>query len=132
MLTCQDLANCIENLQPDALPRDVARLRARHEAHRASLEDPGRFLGGDMLFHREIAAVTGNAIFPALSEAMTGWLAEFYRDLVRVPGAEQATLSEHAAILDAIEAGDPAAAEKAMVAHLTRASALYRTREPDG
>ena len=35
MLTCQDLANCIESLQPEALPRDVAswwKDRARLEA----------------------------------------------------------------------------------------------------
>jgi DNA-binding FadR family transcriptional regulator len=111
-------------------PQDIARLRARLADHRASLADLGRFLECDRLFHREIAAVTGNTIFPGLSEAMTGWLAEFYTELVRVEGAEQVTLDEHARILAAIEAGDPAAAEAAMTDHLTRANALYR--RPDG
>jgi GntR family transcriptional regulator, sialic acid-inducible nan operon repressor len=45
-----------------------------------------------MLFHREIAAMTGNAIFPLLSAAMMGWLAEFHTALVRAPGSEALTL----------------------------------------
>jgi DNA-binding FadR family transcriptional regulator len=107
-------------------PEDHARLRARLEDHRASLADLSGFLRCDMLFHREIAAVTGNAIFPALSEAIMGWLAEFHVELVRVHGAEAITLEEHGRILEAIEAGDPDRAERAMTDHLTRANALYR------
>lgn len=109
---------------------DLERLRGRLDDHRASLENLPLFQHRDMLFHREIAAVAGNSIFPALSEAMLGWLGEFYRDLVRAPGAEHLTLEEHGRILAAIEARDPQAAEEAMVAHLTRASELYRRKEP--
>jgi DNA-binding FadR family transcriptional regulator len=107
-------------------PEETARLRARHADHEASLAELGRFLHCDMLFHREIAAVTGNAIFPGLSEAVMGWLAEFHVELVRVPGAERITLEEHGRILTAIEAADPDAAEAAMTEHLTRANDLYR------
>lgn len=45
MLTCQELANCIESLQPEALPRDVARLcllLANHVGNLDVLEDSGR------------------------------------------------------------------------------------------
>lgn len=105
---------------------DVAALEARHEEHRASLPDFNRFLHCDMRFHRQIAQMTGNSIFPSLSEALMGWLAEFYRELVRIPGAEEITLSEHASILAAIKARDAEAAEQAMRDHLTRANALYR------
>jgi DNA-binding FadR family transcriptional regulator len=105
---------------------DIAALEARHEEHRASLPDFNRFLQCDMRFHRQIAQMTGNSIFPNLSEALMGWLAEFYRELVRIPGAEELTLSEHAAILAAISARDADAAEQAMRDHLTRANALYR------
>lgn len=109
-----------------AAPDDIACLEARLAAHADSLPDIGRFLDLDMAFHREIAAMTGNSIFPALVEAMFGWLAEFYRELVRLPGSEHVTLIEHRKILDAIAAGDADAAEAAMVEHLTRANALYR------
>jgi DNA-binding FadR family transcriptional regulator len=109
-----------------ATDADIAALQARHDEHGASLPDPGRFLQGDMRFHREIARMTGNSIFPALSEALMGWLAEFYRDLVRSPGTEQLTLAEHAAILDAIRHRDAGLAEARMRDHLMRANALYQ------
>lgn len=105
---------------------DIAALEVLHEEQRASLPDFNRFLQCDMRFHRQIAQMTGNSIFPSLSEALMGWLAEFYRELVRIPGAEELTLSEHGAILAAIKARDAGAAEQAMHDHLTRANALYR------
>lgn len=107
-------------------PDDIARLRQRHEDHRASLGDTARFLQCDMMFHREIATITGNALFSALSEAMIGWLGEFYQELVRVEGAEHVTLAEHQSIVEALAANDAEAAERTMTDHLTRASALYR------
>jgi len=108
-----------------ATPGDISRLKQRLEDHHASLCDLSQFFHYDMLFHREIAAITGNSIFPALSEALMGWLGEFYTQLVRLPGAEQLTLAEHALILDAIAAGDPDAAERAMRDHILRANKLY-------
>lgn len=117
-----------------ATAQDVARLRARLEEHRASLRDMPRFLQCDMLFHREVAAITGNSIYPALEEALFGWLGAFHRDLVRNPGTEDVTLAEHARILDAVTANDPDAAERAMTEHLTRANDLYRRAQaaPEG
>ena len=56
------------------------------------------FLHKDMAFHRQIAAMTGNAIYVALSQAMFEWLAEFHTGLVRLHGAEQLTIDEHEAI----------------------------------
>lgn len=112
-----------------AKPDDVARLQMRLDAHRDSLPDKSRFLDLDMLFHKEIAAITGNSIFPAFTEALIGWLAEFYRVLVRLPGSEQLTLAEHQRIIDAVAANDADAAEQAMRDHLMRANALYRQFE---
>jgi DNA-binding FadR family transcriptional regulator len=63
---------------------DVARLHERLEEHKAAagsvttavhLDD---FLLKDMAFHREIAAISGNAIYVALSQAIFEWLAEFH------------------------------------------------------
>ena len=113
-----------------ATPADVARLRQRLDDHRA-LVDLGRFLHHDMLFHREIAAITGNAIFPGLSEALMGWLAEFHIQLVRAPGSEDLTLTEHGQILAAVAAGNADAAERAMRDHILRANTLY-ARAPSG
>jgi len=102
----------------------LARLRAALDAHRsASLDD---FLQRDIAFHREIAAMSGNPIFPAVVEGMLTWLGAYYRILVRATGAEAVTLGEHERIYAAIAAGDAEAASLAMTDHLNRASALYR------
>src|SRR6185295_7114032 len=74
---------------------DIARLRAVLEAQRESSSDLERFVSHDGAFHREIAAISGNPIFPALMEAIFKWLAATYRGAVIVPGLEKLTLHEH-------------------------------------
>ena len=79
-----------------------------------------------MAFHKEIANISGNPIFPVIVEAIFLWAREYYQSLVRAPGAENLTLSEHEKIVDAIEARDPSAAADAMHLHLSRANELYQ------
>ncbi len=110
-----------------ATPDDVALLRLRISEHRDSLNQLETFLERDMAFHREIAHISGNPIFSAIVEAIFGWGADYYQPLVRAPGAEQLTLREHTAIVDAIEAHDGDAADAAMREHLTRSNAMYRS-----
>jgi DNA-binding FadR family transcriptional regulator len=112
-----------------ASPSGVAELARCLEAHVRSIDSLGDFLGKDMAFHRQIAAMTGNPIFPAIVEGMFGWLGEYYRELVRAPGAESLTIAEHRRIFEAIAAKDPDAAEAAMHDHIARASELYRKLE---
>jgi DNA-binding FadR family transcriptional regulator len=115
-----------------ATPEAVERLRRRFEAHERARAQLDEFLPRDMEFHREIASMTGNPIFPALIEAMFGWLSAYYVQLVRVPGAEDLTIAEHRRILEAIAAGDPDAAAAAMHTHIARSNALYRKYEGQG
>lgn len=101
----------------------VERLRVCYDAHRkAGLTD---FLSHDIAFHRQIAIMGQNPIFPPMIEGILGWLAVHHHDLVRAPGAEAITLAEHAAIIEAIAAHDADGAAQAMADHLTRANALY-------
>lgn len=108
----------------------LAVLRERLEEHRqASLDD---FLARDIAFHRQIAVMSGNPVFPAAVEGMLAWLGTYYHSLVRAHGAETLTLQEHQRIYDAIAAGQPDEAAQAMSDHLNRASALYRRLWQDG
>jgi DNA-binding FadR family transcriptional regulator len=104
---------------------DILRIRSALRSQREARSEPTRFRELDGQFHREIAAVSGNPIFAALSEAFFRWLSEFHVDLVHAPGLEQLTLDEHEAILAAIEAQDAGRAAKAMGDHLNRANQLY-------
>lgn len=108
---------------------DVADLRARIQAHRDSLPRLDEFLAHDMAFHRAIARLSGNPIFPAIVEAIFQWAREDYQPLVRAPGAELLTLEEHTRLVDAIEVHDPEAAAAAVRAHLARSNELYRRIE---
>ena len=84
--------------------------------------------GADELIHTQIAAMSGNPIFVAVSEAMLGWLKAYHTDLLLWSGKENFTLAEHAEIVDAIESHDADGAEAAMVRHLQRSSGLYGLR----
>jgi len=112
-------------------PQDIEALRARIEDQRAALTQMERFLACDMAFHREIARVSGNPIFPAVIEAVFQWAGDYYQPLVRAPGAEQLTLQEHTRLVDAIAAHDADAAEQAVRAHVTRSNELYRRIEQE-
>lgn len=109
-----------------ATAEDIARLRQRLDEHRAARVDLTEFLPRDMAFHREIAQIGGNPIYPAIVEALFHWASEYDQSIVRAPGAEDLTLAEHERIVEAIAARDPDAAAQAMRDHLTRANALYR------
>jgi DNA-binding FadR family transcriptional regulator len=112
-----------------ASPEAVELLEERYADQLLSVSDRQEFVTKDMAFHRQIAAITGNPIFPTLIEAMFEWLGAFYTQLISAPGAENLTMTEHRRILDAIAARNPAEAEAAMRDHLTRANELYRQFE---
>lgn len=106
----------------------VQTIRALLKEQASARRAPADFLRMDGRFHLEIARISGNPIFAALSEALFSWLARFHAHLVRSPGHEGLTLSEHAAILDAIEQGDAERAAREMSDHLNRANTLYSGR----
>lgn len=112
-----------------ATDNGIVELEHRLRIHEAALNEHEEFLPRDMAFHRAIAEMTGNPIFPALIEAMFDWLKAYYVELVRVPGAENLTIAEHARIVEAIRNRDEDAAALAMHDHLTRANAQYRQFE---
>jgi GntR family transcriptional regulator, sialic acid-inducible nan operon repressor len=111
-----------------ARQRTPEQLEVLHDlvsAHERCPRSSPEFLALDGRFHLEIARISGNPIFAALSESLFNWLARFHAHLVRSPGHEDLTLSEHTGILRAIEASDPDRAAKEMADHLNRANALY-------
>ncbi|WP_331769325.1 FadR family transcriptional regulator (plasmid) [Embleya sp. NBC_00888] len=135
-----DLAEVRLVIEPSA-----ARLAAsRHgtddlRALRAALADMGTATGpdaavaADLRFHRALLAATHNELLRRMEVVLATGLAE--RDRL-VHGAERADdpLPSHAAVVDAVAAGDPDAAEAAMRRLLDQAGAdLHRvTHQPQG
>jgi DNA-binding FadR family transcriptional regulator len=108
-----------------ATKNDIAGLRETITRQRDNLESPEAFIAADMRFHTRIAAITGNPLFEAVSEAMLGWLKEYHTEVLIWSGNENVTLAEHEEILRCIASRDPEAAEEAMVRHLDRSASLY-------
>jgi len=109
-----------------ATKADIEALGAALERHRASVDDPQRFLETDMAFHNAIAAVSHNPIYIAISRAMLDWLRKFHSEAVQTPGAEQLTYSEHAKLLELIAAHDADGAAEWLEMHVRRASRKYQ------
>lgn len=112
-----------------ATDEQIAKLQLKIVQHRASMVNLEEFIDRDMKFHREIADISGNPIFPVIVESIFRWAGDYYQTMVRAPGAEELTLSEHQRIVDAIAKHDGDAAAAAMRSHLNRANELYRRLE---
>ncbi|MFJ9416141.1 FadR/GntR family transcriptional regulator [Streptomyces sp. NPDC101227] len=125
------------------LERDAARHAARRRtdedlaALRATLAERDRawqsgdltaFIDADMDFHRTIAAAAHNSVLAELYEHLSDALRATLQSVVGapVPDAVRNQYASHAAIVDAIEARDPEAAERAALAHLTEAMDALR------
>ena len=108
-----------------ATPPQIEQLRQLLERHQSSIDDAEHFLQTDMAFHRGIAAISGNLIYMAVSQAMLQWLEQFHHEAVRAPGAERTTLVEHVKLFKRIAAHDPDGAASALTAHLRRANKQY-------
>jgi DNA-binding FadR family transcriptional regulator len=108
-----------------ATGEDVERLRATLDEQRRCLGQAEAFINADMRFHTQIAAISGNPIYVAVSEAMLGWLKEYHTEMLIWTGKEKYTLAEHEDIINRIAAHDAEGAEDALVKHLERSRALY-------
>jgi GntR family transcriptional regulator, sialic acid-inducible nan operon repressor len=108
-----------------ATDEDVAALRETLKQQRDFLGNATKFLAADMHFHTQIAVISQNPIFIAVSEAMLGWLKTYHIEMLIWTGKEKFTLAEHEEIIAHIAARDCDAAEAAMVRHLERSRSLY-------
>jgi DNA-binding FadR family transcriptional regulator len=108
-----------------ASEREVEALRSTFARQRQGLGHADAFIAADMKFHTQIAAISKNPIFEAVSETMLGWLRRYHTEMLIWSGKEELTLAEHEEIIAKIAAHDPDGAEQAMIRHLDRSSALY-------
>jgi GntR family transcriptional repressor for pyruvate dehydrogenase complex len=98
----------------------VARLHELANLYRAQAEQgSANALNTDLAFHAEVAQASGNPLFPALLEALSGFISYSQRescrdDAIRV---QRATVS-HETIAEAIAAKDSGWAAAEMEAHL--------------
>ena len=115
-----------------ATATDVAVLRGAIARMREHADSYATRDAADRAFHVRIAEATGNAAFPAVVAGMwdqrRGDLWTKIEEHFHTPALRARTLTDHEAIVAAIEARDPAAARIAMQRHLARVAREFQRR----
>ncbi|GAU65405.1 putative GntR family transcriptional regulator [Streptomyces sp. NBRC 110611] len=99
--------------------------------------DLAAFVDADMDFHRAVAGAAHNSVLAELYDHLSDALRSTLQSVVGAPVPESVRnqYASHEAIVDAIEAQDPEAAERAALAHLSEGMAALRdtpdTATPD-
>jgi DNA-binding FadR family transcriptional regulator len=117
-------------------PDDLARVEAGLRAFEDALLTRTDIFAADVAFHQRLAEASGNVIYARVLDTLTDLLELYRRQTDRVPGAPEAALVEHTAIVEAIRRADPAGARTAMERHIrTAVETLGRARDrqrPEG
>lgn len=126
-LAAKQAAECIDDAGVD-------RLRACLARHRELLER-GDLLGasdanGDL--HAVVLELSGHATAVRLIQSLNAQTVRYQYRTILIPGRPAASVAEHAAIVEAVCAGDATAAEAAMRAHLFNVADAIRHGLPGG
>jgi DNA-binding GntR family transcriptional regulator len=107
---------------------DVAGLREILAGMRELLAEGDLLAASDRnaLLHRRIVAASGHATAARLIAGLSSQLVRFQYRTIMLPGRRDRSYEEHEAIVEAIVAGDPDAAETAMRRHLSHVAEALR------
>jgi GntR family transcriptional repressor for pyruvate dehydrogenase complex len=117
--TASDTAKNASSVQIKEIRGLVAKMKG-------ALGDITTFEPLDMEFHVRIAEASGNPLLFDLVSIIRSQVSQGVHEILRVPRALELSLTEHSAIVNAIEQRDPDKARKAMESHLSRALKRYR------
>ncbi|MBA2947977.1 FadR family transcriptional regulator [Streptomyces sp. PSKA28] len=100
-----------------ATPGDVRTLYDALAAMEAAAARPGRsgYVEADTAFHRALLDASGNRLLGSLGRAIDIALEHSFVVSTQTPGAVEASLPAHRAVVEAVERGDPAAASAAVL-----------------
>ncbi|SCF58808.1 transcriptional regulator, GntR family [Streptomyces sp. Ncost-T10-10d] len=105
-----------------ASAEDVERLAGHLERMREAGTDVKAFIDADIAFHLETANIARNSVLSDILHSIRALLQVWMERAGDIEGTVSGTLHEHGAVLDAIRAGDPEAADAAMAEHMRLAS----------
>jgi DNA-binding FadR family transcriptional regulator len=105
----------------DELAKISTALEQNHEARGNS----AAFSQTDVTFHLEIIRISRNPLLIGIYQALTGWLTDQRRQVLEIPGAEEAAFAAHCKIFQALTDRNKDRAEEAMAEHMDTVMALY-------
>jgi DNA-binding GntR family transcriptional regulator len=125
----------LEGLAASQAAKNITRARAAElrdvlARQRAALAKEDLLGASDVnaQLHAKIVELSGHATAQRLISALNSQMVRFQFRTILIPGRPAQSLQEHQAIVEAVAAGDPAKAERAMHRHLTSvAQALERS-----
>ena len=104
-----------------ATPEELAVLRDMLEADRALLDDPEAMSRANRRFHKQIHLASHNRFLVQQLDLVHRSMALLASTSIAVEGRPSDTMEEHTRIVEAIEAGDGEAADKALREHISKA-----------
>lgn len=84
------------------------------------------FVEADVQFHMRLAETAGNLALRDIHASIQALLRAWISRVLAAPGSRLPSYLKHVPILDAVIAGDPLAAQRAMDAHMTSAAGRLR------
>jgi GntR family transcriptional regulator, transcriptional repressor for pyruvate dehydrogenase complex len=103
----------------------IAALERLLAAMKESREDAAAYTAADVGFHVEVARATLNPLLPTLLAPMATLIVEGVFESYSTSDAVRLGIAGHTRILRAIQRGDPAAARRAMAAHLHQSRQVF-------
>ena len=115
---------------PQARAAQLARLReiCREGEAAAEADDFGAAVAANNAFHAEIAVIGGNGTLAELADIVGRRVQWYYRMVA--PARGHGSWTEHAELIDAIEAGDPEKAQAMARKHTERTRQAYHRPRP--
>lgn len=120
-------------------PEDsIAALERLLAAMKDSVEDVAAYTAADVGFHVEVARASLNPLLPTLLAPLATLIVEGVFESASISEAVRIGIAGHTSVLEAIKRGDPAAARRAMAAHLHQSRQVFpedvmqRPRREDG
>jgi DNA-binding GntR family transcriptional regulator len=112
----------------EATPADVEDLRRVLSGMRRRL-DSGDLLGAsdeNAVLHHRLLEISGHSTAARLIATLKSQLVRFQYRTIMLPGRSEHSFGEHRAIVEAVAAGDPDAAQAAMRTHLSHVAEALR------
>jgi DNA-binding FadR family transcriptional regulator len=98
-----------------ATPDDIAEIEAAFAGMKRAVEEGGDYVTPDLRFHRGLLRASHNRMLGQMSKALSALLRTSFEVSTRRQDGSKNSLPLHRAVLDAVVAHDPAAAEKAVL-----------------
>jgi DNA-binding FadR family transcriptional regulator len=106
-------------------PALLAALAESLERQALAIDSPDIFLEEDLNFHNLLVGAVGNRILARMLGAVRDLLHISREVTNQLPNALQGALLSHRRIYEAVRAGDPGRAHRAMLDHLDRTGSVY-------